>query len=36
MEHLELEDEDGDTLQNEVSGSQAPREGSIQEMIDKY
>lgn len=38
VEHLELEDIEGDSLQNEVSGagSTQPREGSIQELIDKY
>ncbi len=33
---MELEDEDADFLQNEASGSLHPKEGSIQELIDKY
>ena len=32
----DLEDEDGDTLQDDPSGNLHPREGSIQELIDKY
>ncbi len=36
LNQMDLEDEDGDTLQNEVSGSLNPKEGSIQDLIDKY
>ena len=37
LPHLAMDDlEDDDSLQNEVSGNMHPREGSIQELVDKY
>ena len=36
LNQIDLEDEDADTLQNEISGSTHPKEGSIQELVDKY
>ena len=34
--HSDLDDDDGDTLQDEASGNLQPREGSIEELINKY
>lgn len=36
VDQFEMEDDDADSPLNDVSGAMHPKEGSLQELIDKY